>query len=990
MKLFLKLLLLNLLLFTSCKEEIEIRPIENRCVLYFSGAEYLTGDMLTDSISFSEFNGIKYRTDEFSKTGEYGVKLDSNLLYGFNLEIDDPKVGELYVAAVWQKTGAKNGGLYCSVRSEDKSVLMSSTKSFEVQNGWVKHNLSVVVTKNVEKLVFYVGAGKEVAYFDDIEVKRYDEIPTPTTSEILTLFIPDESSDKLEEYIESALEDGIISPKNKSYVDGFIMSGFDSIPIEIRLKGDWVDHLTSGKPSYRIKVKGDFSFNGLKTFSIQHPKTRNFLNEWFMHKWCESEGILATSYDFLSVTFNGERMGVYAIEEHFDKQLLEQKSRREGVLLKFDETGFWDLSLLKKDNDKSYPYYQGSFISLFKKKRTLKNKVLKNQFVDGSRALQLFKGMDERVDEFLDIEQTAKYYAILEIGCAFHANHWHNRRYYFNPITQNLENVGFDMLAGEDPEQELSIIYGLNSSRKSLREGRLDARLFKNKEFRTYYVKYLKQFSDSTYLNSVFEELKDELNSKELLMQEEFVDVNLDKNFYYSRANRIQRKLPYVNESWNKYMDVSFNEIQVKQDKYIEHQSDFYLESLSINSYVHKVDSAKYKVEIENYHLNDITIVGYMMKNDTFIKFNEPFIIKGFKDGIKTHTLDVIVKNKPKSVLFTLSNDPQEVLSKKVLKWRKPKGETSKMKLIGKFSYESSYYKVIEDELVFNSGELIIDELLFIPKEYKVRIDKGTKIDFINGGGLIINNDFIANGSIVEPIVINSSDRNNHGITILKANNVYMNYVELSNLDALHYKKWNLTGSVTIYESETELKNCKIDGNTCEDGLNIIRSNFTIDSLEVKNTKSDGFDADFCTGLIQNSYFESTGNDCIDFSGSTIKIRNINILNSGDKGISGGEASILDLNNIYVDGAITGIASKDGSIVKGHTITVTNSEFGLAVFRKKPEYSGASIDLKLIKYSNLGRTGIVEAGSFVVIDDNYFYGSSKLDIEELYSRFEKK
>jgi len=709
-----------------------------------------------------------------------------------------------------------------------------------------------------------------------------------------------------------------------------------------------------------------------------------------MHKWCESEGVLATSYDFLPVVFNGVNMGVYALEEHFDKQLLEQKQRREGVMVKFDETGFWGLSLLKKDNNKSYPYYQGSFVSLFKKKRTLKNKVLKNQFIEGSKALSLFKGMDERVSSFIDIEQTAKYYAILEMGCAFHAGHWHNRRFYFNPITQNLENVGFDMLAGDEPEQELSIMYGLNSTRGSLREGRLDAKLFKSAEFRTYYLKYIEKFSDSVYLSQLFLTFKKELDSKVELMSDEIVDVNLDEKFYYIRGEVIKRKLPFLNKRWDSYISVPFENINIKQDTYVEHESDFYLERLSINSYVHKVDSSKYKLEIENYHLNDVTIVGYKMKGDSIVKFKKPFILSGFKDGTDVGVLDVHVSNKPKSILFVISNNPKFVLAKKVLKWRMPKGVTTKMKLASKFSLESPFYTIYENELVFNSGELIIDQLVFVPAKFKVTINEGTSIDFINGGGLIVNNEFTAKGSREKPITVNTSDKNNHGITILKASRVEMNFVDFYNLNTLHYKRWRLTGGITIYESETKISNCKIDNNSCEDGLNIIRSNFMIDSLVVKNTKSDGFDADFCTGLIQNSYFENTGNDCIDFSGSIIKIMNITILNSGDKGISGGEASVLELNNVIIDGAITGVASKDGSIVKGENVSVTNAEFGLAAFRKKSEYSGASIDLKSVKYSNLAKKGIVEAGSFIVLDGNYFYGSSKLDIEALYSRFEKK
>ena len=83
-----------------------------------------------------------------------------------------------------------------------------------------------------------------------------------------------------------------------------------------------------------------------------------------------------------------------------------------------------------------------------------------------------------------------------------------------------------------------------------------------------------------------------------------------------------------------------------------------------------------------------------------------------------------------------------------------------------------------------------------------------------------------------------------------------------------------------------------------------------IDNLIIENTTSDGFDADFCTGEITDSRFYKTGNDCIDFSGSNVEIRNIKIIESGDKGVSGGERSNLQLRNIDIDGAIIGLRQK--------------------------------------------------------------------------------
>ena len=185
------------------------------------------------------------------------------------------------------------------------------------------------------------------------------------------------------------------------------------------------------------------------------------------------------------------------------------------------------------------------------------------------------------------------------------------------------------------------------------------------------------------------------------------------------------------------------------------------------------------------------------------------------------------------------------------------------------------------------------------------------------------------------------------------------------------------------------MEHCSLTGNNSEDALNIIRSAFAIDDLHIASTTSDGFDADFCRGQIKNSRFVNTGNDCIDFSGSAVNISSITIENSGDKGISGGEASTITLSDIEIDGAVTGIASKDGSIISGSNIRITDVEFGYSAFQKKPEYTGAEIRLEQAELSQAINQVLVELGSIISINGETTRGEKKLDIEAMYARFEK-
>ena len=58
----------------------------------------------------------------------------------------------------------------------------------------------------------------------------------------------------------------------------------------------------------------------MTTFSIQHPKTRGYINEWYFHKLMSEVGVIALKYDFAMVSINESDYQLYALEEKFDKE----------------------------------------------------------------------------------------------------------------------------------------------------------------------------------------------------------------------------------------------------------------------------------------------------------------------------------------------------------------------------------------------------------------------------------------------------------------------------------------------------------------------------------------------------------------------------------------------------------------------------------------------------------------------------------------------
>ncbi len=96
--------------------------------------------------------------------------------------------------------------------------------------------------------------------------------------------------------------------------------------------GIWVDHLTTDKWSFRIKVNGGCVW-GMQEFNIQRPESRYGIGEYLIHTMYNEAGGVSLYYDFVDVVINGEYMGVYAVEESFDKTVPEGAQRREGPIL---------------------------------------------------------------------------------------------------------------------------------------------------------------------------------------------------------------------------------------------------------------------------------------------------------------------------------------------------------------------------------------------------------------------------------------------------------------------------------------------------------------------------------------------------------------------------------------------------------------------------------------------------------------------------------
>ena len=136
---------------------------------------------------------------------------------------------------------------------------------------------------------------------------------------------------KLEHTRQLAIQSGTLRGISNEYVNAKIRHLNETVPVKLRLRGSTAhQHQEPDKWSMRIKVKGDATLFGTKIFSLMAPYRRNLMHEWFLRKVMRKEGIVSKRYKFVGVSINGTWKGIYALDEYYDKYMLENNHRNES------------------------------------------------------------------------------------------------------------------------------------------------------------------------------------------------------------------------------------------------------------------------------------------------------------------------------------------------------------------------------------------------------------------------------------------------------------------------------------------------------------------------------------------------------------------------------------------------------------------------------------------------------------------------------------
>lgn len=285
----------------------------------------------------------------------------------------------------------------------------------------------------------------------------------------LQVILNEKHFEKLKAKRDDAVSVGVLQTADDDYVPATIRYNNEDYKASLRLKGDWTDHLEGLKWSYRIKLKGDRTIQGMRKFSVHHPGSRGYLNEWLYHKAIKQEGLMGLRYDFLEGflqvklrnkdTAQTKNVGIYAIEETFDKRLIENNGRKVGVILKLTEDVMWresaKISEISKITgtgvtDKHNPRYltKNMILTAYSLESIFADSTLTKQFKLAKNLLNRYRFGDLEISQVFDVEKTAKFTAVANLFGGTHGLAAHNLRWFYNPITSLIEPIAFDGNSG--------------------------------------------------------------------------------------------------------------------------------------------------------------------------------------------------------------------------------------------------------------------------------------------------------------------------------------------------------------------------------------------------------------------------------------------------------------------------------------------------------------------------------------------------------------
>lgn len=674
-------------------------------------------------------------------------------------------------------------------------------------------------------------------------------------------------------------EDKVIKPEYKNKFNGLMNIHVEnddkslniscSFDIEIRISGDWTDHINrkNGMTSLDVKLLNG-NIDGITKFKLFAPRSRHYENEIFVTTLLEMIGFLSPRTSFVDVVmddFNGQQIfrNNMIFQEKFSKEMIEYYGFREGPLIETDESLRWATIIDNNFTEPDRRYFMpAKVLNKYWSRKSENNQIITLE------ALELYnKAIFSSNQPWtqlnydylgLNTNMLYKFDAALIALDSNHAITNHQRKFYFNKIENQFYPIYYD---GDTKFLWESGDYSIRGDYENFSSLGIGA----------------KELLDELNLDE--ELLRQSLEQKGILFTSEEVKYFVNK--FKSFLNNISKD-PRSNmqSGMNYYSDSNLLKTLKLPERKVE------VAFIDIDNSIYEICNYDLtNCKIYEFDISAADIFSLASKNDSDSLFVFGKSKKSFLDESKSS--DNFINLTPKVKLVTYSEVLYEIDTEKNTLDIELLTSRSKAKLIG-------------------PGHLV---------NWKIKV-------FSNP----LESEIIRN------------DKN------------------------------LLTGCLTFYNIEFTNVEIEATNQVCEDAVNLINARGNINSIEISNSVSDGLDIDFSDIYVGNITIKNSSNDCLDLSGGQYVIGNINLEGCNDKGVSIGETSHVQIQNINIKETYIGIAVKDSSLLDVGDANIDTSNYCFAAYRKKQEFGPSYL---AINKSNcdLIKDVYIQKGSVVNVDN---------------------
>ena len=759
---------------------------------------------------------------------------------------------------------------------------------------------------------------------------------------VLSIKVGQLELDRLQSVVDAARERGVIIPEGNELVAAELTSEGRTFKAKIRIKGKMTDHVKGDKWSFRVIAKKDGGFLGMKRFSLQHPGTRNYLFEWFHQQLAKGEGIIALRYGFIRLEFNGEDLGVYAYEEHFAPDLLENNDRVEGPIFRFAPDLFWVHRLNEMNGlrfNEPFAEYQAAAIDAYGTGGLAKDPKQLKYFEEAVALMSAFRHAELPASKVFDADKVARRLALLDLLGGHRSLDWSDAKFYYDPVLQRIEPVAYESFSA----QAIYDIAGSGQWSGTQSQAQdIHAAWFSDPVLFRAYIHHLERFADPHYLDSALAALKPALDSASATIYAEFPYKELELETY-NRNRRVIHAVLDVPKGFHAYRG------STRKDT---------IELVAVPILTLPIEVHKLKLG----NGTELLPIGpAIVPIRTQRRAGDPFTLK-------FATADTTVFAKDTKVVYSVLGS-SELREMSILPFAFLDGIVAQSWPDKNPAPLSAFGFLRVDEATrtvhFKSGNNVVDKDLIIPAGYQVKGEAPLHLDLRNGARIISNSPMDLRGMEDMPIVIASSDHSG-------------GYVRLQNTKAL--SKWqnvrfegtgpapnSTQASLQFQEADITCVACTLAEDRSRDLLLAIRSSVGLTGCQILGG-NDQVTLLYAHTTIQNCEVNAAGDEGIVVKGGDLKVMNSQLNNITGIGIKLSAAANVALESVRIGAKNKGMEVNEASELKASNVVITSGAKGIDVNSEEMRYGPSKVELLKVDATKAEKAITVGKGNIVQSD----------------------